>query len=265
MSTGTALNTLKPAFDIVLVNYKTLDLTSNALNLLRKALTSHSANVWVVDNDSGDESTRYLQSLDWIHLIERIPTPGESGFMAHGCALDMVLEKSKAQYLLLMHTDTMIYDPRIFDLLLSKLQNDEMCFAAGCTDQIYRGELRIIWRFASRFIKHHFRRLKIALGLPSRPPKPFREVYLKSFCALWNIETLRQHNLTFSMNEMIPGYAAQDRLMELGYKISYIPARKLFKYLDHIEAGTISAIGGYAPQHRRLQKYHAILKKLQHK
>jgi len=262
MTTAKSANTSKPAFDVVLVNYKTYNLTANALYFLKKALSGYNAAVWVVDNDSADESTQFLRSLDWINLIERKPVPDERGFMAHGCALDMVLEKSTAEYLLLMHTDTMIYDPAIFELLLSKLKNDKKTFAAGCVDQIYRGRIRIAWRFTSRLAKHYFRRLKLALGLRSRAPKPYREVYLKSFCALWNAGILRQHKLTFSMEGMIPGYAAQDKLTAMGYKVSYIDARTIFRYLDHIEAGTVSAIGGYDSTHRRLKKYNAMLQKL---
>lgn len=129
-------------------------------------------------------------------------------------------------------------------------------------EQLYRGETRIAWRLLTRFAKHHFRRLKLSLGLPSRAPKPFREIYLKSFCAMWNAELLRKNGLSFAMNDRIPGYEAQDRLAAKGYSIAYVSARIMFRYLDHVEAGTVSAIGGYDQDHRRLKKYRAMLKKL---
>jgi hypothetical protein len=56
-----------------MVNYKTFELTKNALELIQACIDTKRNPVWVVDNQSGDESTEYLKSLDWIHLIERVP------------------------------------------------------------------------------------------------------------------------------------------------------------------------------------------------
>ena len=107
-------------YSIVLVNYKTHELTSICLKLLYKIFKDSGVQVWVVDNDSADESTEYLRSLDWIHLIERMPVPDEPGFMAHGCALDLVLDEITTDYLFLLHTDTLIHDPEIFKLTRTK-------------------------------------------------------------------------------------------------------------------------------------------------
>lgn len=252
----------KPTCSVALVNYKTLQLTSISLNLLQDALAGTDTQVWVVDNDSADESTAHLRSLDWIHLIERKPVAGEPGFMAHGRALDMVLERITTDYLFLLHTDTFIHDPAIFDIMLQKCLEKANVVSVGCVEQVYRGTTRIVWRLVTRFLKHYYRRLKIGLGLKSKAPKPYREVYLKSFCALWNVKIVKEHGMSFSMADRIPGYEMQDRLTALGYKIAYIPARKMFGYLDHVEAGTVAAIGGYDKDHRRSKKYNAILERL---
>lgn len=248
-------------FSVVLVNYKTPEITKISLELLRKASERFGFAVWVVDNDSADESTEYLRSLDWINFIERKPEVGESGFMAHGRALDMVLERASTEYLFLLHTDTFVHDPAIFELMLNKCRENGTVIAVGCVDQIYRGQIRIVWRLVTRYLKHHARRLKIALGLKSRPPKPYREEYVKSFCSLWNIKIIKQHGWSFAMDNKIPSYAIQDRLCEFGYKTAYLPARKMFQYLDHIEAGTVAAIGGYHGGHRRTKKYLSSLEK----
>jgi len=67
--------------------------------------------------------------------------------------------------------------------------------------------------------------------------------------------------MSFAMVERIPGYEMQDRLPQLGYKFAYIPPREMFRYLDHIEAGTVSMVNGYDMHHKRVKNYQAILKK----
>lgn len=252
----------RPVFSVVLVNYKTLELTSICLKLLKKAFKDTAVQVWVVDNDSQDESTKYLKALDWIHFIERAPVSGESGFMAHGRALDMVLERVDTEYLFLLHTDTLIYDADIFNVMLKECMDDGKVAAVGCVDQLYRGQIRIYWRFITRLFKHYYRRLKLKLGLKSKQPKPYFEVYLKSFCALWNVKIMKENGMTFMLKDRIPGYGAQDLLAEKGFKISYLSAKKVFKYLDHVESATVSAQGGYGENHRRTKKYHDILEKM---
>jgi hypothetical protein len=251
-----------PPFSVVLVNYKTPEITRICLDLLREPARKLGFSVWVVDNNSADESTTYLRSLDWINFLERTPAADEPGFMGHGYALDMVLERANTDFLFLLHTDTFVYDPAVFGMMLNECRKMNVV-AVGCLDQIYRGQLRNQWRVATRFLKYHARRLKIAVGLKSRPPKIYREQYIKSFCSLWDTKFIRAHGWTFSMDGMIPSYAIQDKVRETGHKIKYIPARKMFRYLDHIEAGTVAAIGGYSGQHRRTRKYLSLLSKYQ--
>lgn len=262
MSDATAPTRNSPSFGVALVNYKTPDLTKACLNLLQHALRGYDAEVWVVDNDSADASTEHLRSLDWIRLIERKASEKEPGFMAHGCALDQVLERIDKDYLFVLHTDTMIYDPDIFQIMLDKCLEQDKVAAVGCLEQVYRGPIRTAWRHASRFIKHYFRRLKLMLGMKTLEPRRYYETYIKSFCALWNIRIARQHGMSFSMEEKNPGYAMQDGLTALGYRIAYIPPKTMFGYLDHIKAGTVAATGGYHQGHRRTRIYHTVLGKL---
>jgi len=251
-----------PEFSIALVNYKTLELTKTCLNLLQQHLGNNRIPIWVVDNGSNDDSVAYLRTLDWIKLIERTPTEGEAGHIAHGKALDMILDSVDTDYLFLLHTDTFIFDKEVFAMMLNKCTKKPNTIAVGCTEQIDRGIIRTAWRFTSRVFKHYFRRLKIALHLPSKTPKAYRETHLKSFCTLWNSKLIKQHGLHFLMDNRVPGYTLQDRTTELGYNIEFISAHKLFKYLDHIQSGTVAATGGYSPTHRRTKMYNEITKRL---
>jgi len=121
------------SFSIALVNYKTPEVTKLCLELLHKALDVNKVPVWVVDNDSKDDSLAYLKSLDWIKLIERTPVANEHGFMAHGRALDMILERVDTDYLLLLHTDTLIYDVTVIKRMLEQLSKK----SKSCSDRLF--------------------------------------------------------------------------------------------------------------------------------
>lgn len=250
------------SFSIVIVNYKTPEITKICLDLLHQHLGNDNVPIWVVDNNSADESTEYLRSLDWINLIERSAPGPEIGHIAHGKALDLVLQRVETDYLFLMHTDTFVFDKNVFPMMLSKCLKNPKVVAVGCVEQINRGTARTLWRFSSRLFKHHYRRLKMSVGLRSREPKPYREVYLKSFCTLWNCKLVKQHDMHFSMDERVPGYTLQDRMTELGYVVEMLSPRKIFSYLDHIQAGTVAAAGGYDKTHRRTKMYNNILNRL---
>lgn len=259
-----------PKFSIAMVNYKTLELTKIALELLKKhidngELDADRVEVWVVDNHSQDASTEYLRSLDWIHLIERAPAGKEQGFEAHGRGLDMILSSIDTDYLFLLHTDTFIYEPSVFDMMLSYCLSDNKIAAVGCLEQLNRGYLRTAWRIGTRFIKHYSRRFRRFVGLPAREPKPYMEQYMKSFCTLWNVQLMKQYGYTFLMADRIPGYELQDRMKAHGYKFKYLSPMKLFQYLDHVEAGTVGLRAAYADSNRRVKRKKSILKKIESK
>lgn len=245
-------------YSIALVNYKTLDLTKTCLALLQKALHGTGVPVIVVDNNSDDVSSEYLRTLDWIELIERKPAGLEAGNIAHGRALDLALAQVETDYLFLLHTDTFIYDPTIFNMMIKQCTGHREVAAVGCLEQLDRGVVRSAWRLASRFCKHYARRSLLALGVEARAPKPYREMHLKSFCTLWNAALIKQHGFHFQMDERNPGYELQDRMTALGYPVRLISPGKMFRYLDHIQSGTVSAMGGYARNHRRVRMYEQI-------
>ena len=255
------------SFAIAMVNYKTFELTKISLSLLKlhmdAGLIAQNTPVWVVDNDSQDESTAYLRSLDWIHLIERKSVGKEQGFAAHGHALDLILPNVNGQYLFLMHTDTFVYQPAVFAMLLEQLQSDTKNVAVGCLEQLNRGYLRTTWRLVSRFFKHYTRRAVRFFGINGREPKPYKEKYIKSFFALWDVHWMRQNQLTFFMQERIPGYTLQDIAHKTGYKIKHISAMRLFSFLDHVEAGTVGLVRGYDDVNRRVKRKLELLKKYQ--
>lgn len=252
-----------PAFSIAIVNYKTIDLTKICLNLLKTHIDAGlNAQVWVVDNNSQDTSTEYLRSLNWIHLVIKDPCYAEKGFVAHGQGLDEILEKIETDYVFLMHTDTFVYNPNIFSQMLNTMQSQQHIAAIGCLEQLDRGLIRTVWRVVSRFFKRQSRRIRLWLGLNAKPPKPYLEAYIKSFFACWNVKVMRRYNYTFLMGNRNPSYELQDLLKAKGYTIGLISPRKLFKYLDHVEAGTVGQNAGYTEENRRLKRKKSLLEKL---
>lgn len=254
-----------PDFSIVMVNYKTPELTKVSLTLLKQhfhngVLDANRHKVWVVDNNSQDASTEYLRSLGWIHLIERVSEGKEEGFAAHGRALDLVLDKVQDDYLFLLHTDTFVYEPEIFGHFLQRCAGKTV--AVGCLEQLNRGYFRTSWRLFSRFLKHYIRRAKRLFGLDAREPKPWREQYIKSFFALWNVKWMKQHGYTFFMQNRIPTYELQDILETQDNNIRTVSPMWLFKFLDHVEAGTVGLVAGYDDMNRRVKRKMAILKKI---
>ena len=244
---------------IVLVNYKSLKMTSICLDFLRKAVDVSEVPVWVVDNGSKDDSSVYLKSIDWIRFIERTPPSQEAGFMAHGRALDLVLEQVNTKYLLLLHTDTFIFNPSIIAIMLGKIEANDRVAAVGCLEPVFRGRFHTALRYVTRGAKYYFRRLKISLGMSSRRPKLHYEVYLKSYCCLWNVHLAKKHGMSFSMADRIPSYEMQDQLSSLGYTFVKVPARTMFSYLDHIDKGTASAKDGVRINDRRVERYQKLL------
>lgn len=102
---------------IIIVNYKTYNLTKKCLESIKKYTKYSNYEVIVVDNNSNDESLEYLKTLDWIKLIERtaeeiakdekeVNTGGDSQQHANG--LHRGIRETDAEYILTLDTDTCI-------------------------------------------------------------------------------------------------------------------------------------------------------------
>jgi GT2 family glycosyltransferase len=256
----TSVHSVKADFSVVMVNYKSLELTKACLDLLRDGMQRIGAPVLVVDNYSADASVEYLRTLDWVTLIERERSGPEAGSDAHGRALDLALEQVTTEYVFLLHTDTFVYDLNVFNMMLSQCAGPQEVAAVGCVEQLNRGRGRSAWRLVSRCLKHYSRRAFQTVGIKAKAPKPFVEKHLKSFCALWNVRLIKKHGLQFLMDDRNPGYKLQDTMVALGYTIRFISPRTLFNYLDHLQSGTVAAGGGYSGNHRRVKVYDQLMK-----
>ena len=245
-------------FSIILVNYRTKRLTSVCLELLKLNVDPERTDVVVVDNGSNDESLEYLRSLDWITLVERNQPEGEPPFISHGEALDEGMNYIRHRFVCLLHTDTFIHNPRIFDLLLQEIGTPGVA-AVGSLDQRHRPIHRRLFRIGKRAFRYSVNMIKFKAGINAIPPKPFRDVYLKSFCCMWDADLIRKEKLFFSLNGQNPGYFMQDELSKRGFKFIHLNTRLLFGFLDHVQSGTVVEANKAKHNPRRAKEYERVM------
>jgi glycosyltransferase involved in cell wall biosynthesis len=99
------LQAAPPIVSIVVPNYRTEDFTRLCLRSLRK-YSLLPGEVIVVDNNSADGSTDYLRALSWIRLIEN--RSGSVGSLAHREALELAARAASGQWLVFLHSDTIV-------------------------------------------------------------------------------------------------------------------------------------------------------------
>ncbi len=108
------------------------------------------AKVIVMDNDSQDDSLDYLRTLPWIELIERKAIPGETPVQSHSRALDMALEQVDTPYVLSIHTDTLIKNPKWLEFLISQMEDDPTIAGVGS----WKLESKPFWRQVLKNMEH---------------------------------------------------------------------------------------------------------------
>ncbi len=235
-------------------------LTKLCLRLIRKHTNPNMIHVIVIDNNSSDESTEYLRSLDWIELIERKKVEGEIPALSHSKALDLALVRVKTPYVLSMHTDTFIKDSRWLDVLIGEIEKDSNIAGVGSW------KLEEAPSFHKRFWKIFEFRIRKIVYLLTRNEKKLKHVqsqhrsgyydlfqgdsshldhcekdyyYLRSHCALYRMDLIRQHNLTFSCGGETAGSKMHKILKQNNYAMIFLSSNFLNKYLVHLNHATM--------------------------
>jgi len=115
-------------FDIsvIIVNYKVKEYIVNLLNSLEKAREDYSIEVFVVDNDSGDNSVEYLKER--YPEVNYIQNTTNYGF---GRANNQAIEKAEGRYTLLINPDTLVSEDTL-EVLVNHMEKNPRCGAAGC-------------------------------------------------------------------------------------------------------------------------------------
>jgi hypothetical protein len=211
------------------------------LRLLRKYTETNRIRVIAIDNNSRDDSLKYLRSLNWIELIERIPKHDESGPLSHGRALDEGLSRVSTPYVMSIHTDTLIRQFGWLDVLLRPMEANTEVAGVGS------------WKLSQdTMIKAFGKKLHGTLmgtrqlfGLNTRRARKKRDIherYLRSHCAIYRTDVLIKYNLSFSDPEnLLPaGQLIHRTLTACGYQMVLLPPEALTPYLCHLDHATMA-------------------------
>jgi GT2 family glycosyltransferase len=249
----------KDRFTILLVNYKTPEMTRLCLKFLKKIFDSSQIDIVLVDNSSTRKSFGALNKIKNIELVARVVPAQEAVHISHAKGLDFGLAQVKTRYVLLIHTDTLIYDPSVIDLLFARMKQHDRIAAVGTVEQRLRNLPSRLFRLFKNAARYSSRRISRPLGLTDKIPKPITDRYLKSFCCLWDADLVKSRGLKFCADDRNPGYSMQDELEKSGYEFVRLPAKLVFNHLDHIQSGTMVENNAYLCTHRRVRAYQKII------
>lgn len=261
---------MDPRVTILIPNYKTPLLTKLCLRLIRKHTDLSIAKIIVIDNDSNDESLSYLKKLSWITLIERKLEPGETPALSHAKALDVALAKVDTPYVLSIHTDTLIKNPQWLNFLIEQIEHEPHIGGVGSWKLEKKSWiLRILKNIEHALQALYYRCIQKTNHSLEGTGKNF--YYLRSHCALYRTNLIKNLHLTFSEDEKgehVAGKMLHKKLVENGYKMIFIPSEILLHYLDHINHATMvlnpelgiktpSIKKGLRRIKKRLEEFHA--------
>jgi len=215
-----------PEVTILLPNYKTPELTKLCCRLLNKFTPPGRMRLIAIDNDSGDASLEYLRSLSWITLLERHDTAGESAPAMHARALDLGLSRVDTEFVMVMHTDTLVIDPQWLDFLLSRIRESPDIAGIGSWKLEQVSPLK---QFGKK-IEDFFRRL-------AGKNVEHGDRYLRSHCALYRTDLVRRLTHGFDDGETA-GRSLHRILVNEGYRMEFLPSAELGRYIRHLNHAT---------------------------
>jgi hypothetical protein len=162
-----------PRVSVVIVNWKTPALLARCLDSIKLEPQADSFEIWVVDNDSGDESVEMLKTrYSYVHLIENKDNLGFSK------ACNQAIPESKGDFVLLLNPDTEVKDGAIGKLSDFLVEHPE-CGAVGPKVLNTDGTLQLACRRSFPSVKAAF----------------FRITYLSRLFP--KSKTMSEYNLTF--------------------------------------------------------------------
>lgn len=125
----------KQILSIVLVNYNFGEYIWNCLESLKKVNDEVEMEVWVVDNDSCDDSVEGIKDkFKWVRLIENKENIG----FGRGC--NQALRQIKSGYVLLLNPDTMV-GSGLLSGMVEYMDNNPEVGAATCQIRLENGEV----------------------------------------------------------------------------------------------------------------------------
>ena len=139
---------------IVILNYRTFELTRDTVNSVLRYSYPFSYEIIVVDNASGDDSLMKLQDYfkDKVKFIE---SKENNGFAAGN---NLALRQVKSDYVLLLNSDTVVWENTL-ENVYSYMEQHTDVGACGCRVRLESGELDKACKRTFPNVKNSFFRL----------------------------------------------------------------------------------------------------------
>lgn len=156
---------------VILVNYKTKDLTINAIKSVIEKTQGINFEIFVVDNNSQDGSIEAIEKT--FPNINIIKNPINAGF---GAANNLAIKQAKGKYIFCLNTDTLLINNAI-KIMYDYMEKEENKNVAVCGAALYNFEGKacicggnlpsiydILWKFGLRtLLKKQYKKYCIGL------------------------------------------------------------------------------------------------------
>ena len=139
---------------VVIVNYRTFELTKNTVNSILQYSHPFSCEIIVVDNASGDDSLAKLQDY-FKDKVKFIQSSQNNGFAAGN---NLALRKVTSDYVLLLNSDTVVWQDTL-ENIYDYMQKHSDVGACGCRVRLENGELDKACKRTFPNVKNSFFRL----------------------------------------------------------------------------------------------------------
>lgn len=230
---------MKPIATVLIPNYKTPDITKLCLRLISKYTDLSRIHVIAIDNNSDDESLEYLRSLHWIELIERNPEADDTAPLSHSRALDLGFEKVNTPYVFSFHTDTFVRRDDWLDFMLKQLEMDKDIAGVGSWKLEVKPTYKLVLKRIEAFLESSWYSFFRGKDKSSLKGTSFHKQYLRSHCALYRTDLIRDYGLKFSEGKDTAGKIIHEYLVQHGYKMIFLPPEILIKYMVHLNHATM--------------------------
>ena len=139
---------------VVIVNYRTFELTKNAVDSILEYDYPFDYEIYVVDNASGDDSLARLQEY-FKDKVKFIPSEENNGFAAGN---NQALRRAEGRYQLLLNSDTIVRKGTL-ENIYRYMEGNKDVGACGCRVLLENGELDKACKRSFPNVKNSFFRL----------------------------------------------------------------------------------------------------------
>ena len=253
---------MTPLVSIVIVNWKTPRLLAACLDSILKDEGHSQFEVWVADNDSGDDSVEMLKrDYPGVNLIANTENVG----FAKAC--NQIIPQVQGKYILLLNPDTIVTDSAV-SKMAAYMDANPNCGAAGPQVLNPDGTLQLACRrsfpdpwaafFRLTYLSHLFPNNKTfgKYNMTFADPKEVLEVdALSGSCMMVRNSLIDAVGL---MDEDIFMYGEDIdwcwRIKEHGFKVIYIPNAIVYHY--HGASSRLRPIGATINLHRGMHVFY---------